>query len=270
MINYHFLSSRLFYPMRLQTLWDEEQRYSSWVWVLPGGTWSLWRNIFRCLNSTWTVAWNDFLENPAFSRKAHLHNANHLSLHLCPFQIVPIFNESPQLASGLPWYTFCPLSAASSQTQTPSWTSGRFHASAQSPGLLHSTHCYVSLLRFQLNTLTLSEKVPTLTLGQVHPAIVSMTSLLHWSQFLGGYWFLWWCAVCLLLDPGPTAQKLCLSLLHPSAQQGAQHEGSTWSIAKTILIPKIKSILDLDELWRSWKPHLVRDEAGTQTQHVDF
>lgn len=85
-------------------------------------------------------------------------------------------------------------------------------------------------------------------------------------------WLLISVMMCCVSPPGPRSHstETVPVTASCSAQQGAQHEGSTQSIAKMILILKIKSILDLDELWRSWKPHLVRDKAGTQTQHMDF
>lgn len=96
MINYHFLSSSLSYSMRLQTFWDQAQWSSHRVWGLPGGKGSLWKNIFRWLNSPRLKGcpWE-----PRLFKKVYLHKPNHQ--HLCSSWAAPVLNESPKLASAI-------------------------------------------------------------------------------------------------------------------------------------------------------------------------
>lgn len=93
MINYHFLSSSLFYSMRLQTFWDQAQWSSHRVWGLPGGKGSLWKNIFRWLNSPHPKGcpWE-----PRLFKKVCLHKPNHQ--RLCSSWAAPVLIESPKLA----------------------------------------------------------------------------------------------------------------------------------------------------------------------------
>lgn len=217
MINYHSLSSSLFYSMRLQTFWDQAQWSLHRVWGLPGGKGSLWKNIFRWLNSSHLKGcpWE-----PCLFKKVYLRKANHQSVSSSRTALV--FNESPKLALVIPWHTLCPLSAdSSSQTQTRSWISRWFHRSAWSLVLLSPTPCSVSLLRFlccqRKSQLSFKFRSPHYCL---RTSLAAMSTQRLISVML--------CCVSSWI-PGPTAQKLCLScpLLHPCTQQGPWHEEST-------------------------------------------